>query len=123
MCSLVTVSKRVAVEPNCSQIELIEEQNRQAPSKVCSKYPLRRAEDHCAMPQVYEILVRGHLSEDWSEWFGGLTIENLPNGEALLRCTAADQAALHGLLGRIRDLNLPLISVVRGQPAGDHEHE
>ena len=68
------------------------------------------------MTQVYEILVLGHLSEDWLEWFGALTIENLPTGEALLRCAVADQAALHGLLAKIRDLNLRLISVAPSQP-------
>jgi len=67
------------------------------------------------MTQVYEILVLGHLSEDWLEWFDALTIENLPTGETLLRCAVADQAALHGLLARIRDLNLPLISVTPSQ--------
>jgi hypothetical protein len=60
---------------------------------------------------VYEIRVKGHLDPRWSEWFDGLQITNEPNGEALLSGYIADQAALHGALARVRDLNLELISV------------
>jgi hypothetical protein len=60
---------------------------------------------------VYEIRVKGHLDPRWSEWFDGLQITNEPNGEALLSGYIPDQAALHGLLARVRDLNLQLISV------------
>ena len=60
---------------------------------------------------VYEIRVKGHLDPHWSEWFGGLTITNLENGEAVLCGEIVDQAALHGVLSRVRDLNLPLIAV------------
>jgi hypothetical protein len=63
------------------------------------------------MADTYQIRVRGHLSSRWVEWFDGLTIENQPNGEALIYGQVADQAALHGLLIKVRDLNLPLISV------------
>ena len=71
----------------------------------------------------YQIRVRGHLDHAWSEWFGGLTITALPGGETLLTGTLADQAALHGLLARVRDLGLPLLAVVQtdpdaGRPAG-----
>jgi hypothetical protein len=62
---------------------------------------------------VYEIRVRGHLDPRWSEWFDGLQVTNEPNGEALLSGCIADQAALHGVLAKVRDLNLQLISVTR----------
>ena len=60
---------------------------------------------------VYEIRVKGPLDPRWSEWFDGLQITNEPNGEALLSGYIADQAALHGALAKVRDLNLQLISV------------
>jgi hypothetical protein len=60
---------------------------------------------------VYEIRVKGHLDPRWSEWFDGLQITNEPNGEALLSGHVPDQAALHGVLAKVRDLNLQLISV------------
>jgi hypothetical protein len=60
---------------------------------------------------VYEIRVKGHLDLRWSEWFDGLRITNGPNGETLLSGYIADQAALHGVLAKVRDLNLQLISV------------
>jgi hypothetical protein len=65
------------------------------------------------MADVYQIRVQGHLVERWSEWFGGLRITNEENGEAVLTGPVADQAALHGLLARVRDLGLPLIAVTR----------
>ena len=60
---------------------------------------------------VYEIRVKGHLDPHWSEWFEGLAITNLENGEAVLSGEIVDQAALHGVLSKVRDLNLPLIAV------------
>ena len=60
---------------------------------------------------VYEIRVKGHLDPHWSEWFEGLAITNLQSGEAVLSREIVDQAALHGVLSKVRDLNLPLISV------------
>ena len=60
---------------------------------------------------VYEIRVKGHLGGRWSEWFDGLEITNLENGEALLSGEIADQAALHGVLAKVRDLGLPLVAV------------
>ena len=68
------------------------------------------------MADTYQIRVRGHLASRWTEWFDGLTIENQPNGEALICGPVTDQAALHGLLVKVRDLNLPLISVNRIEP-------
>ena len=60
----------------------------------------------------YVITIRGHLDHHWSDWFDGLTITNGDNGEAMLAGPIMDQAALHGLLAKIRDLGLPLIAVV-----------
>ncbi len=60
----------------------------------------------------YHITVKGHLDDHWSDWFEGLTITNGPNGEALLAGPVVDQAALHGLLVKIRDLGLPLVAVM-----------
>lgn len=63
--------------------------------------------------ECYHIRVEGYLDSCWSEWLDGLTITHLPNGETLLSGFVADQTALHGLLNKIRDMNLPLISVER----------
>ena len=63
--------------------------------------------------EVYEIRVQGRLGADWSSWFDDLAVENLPNGETVLRGPVADQAALYGLLGKVRNLGLPLVSVQR----------
>jgi len=74
------------------------------------------------MTHIYQIRVRGHLSNKRAEWFDGLTVENQPDGEALITGPVADQAALHGLHGlliRIRDLGLPLLSVVCVEPSKD----
>jgi hypothetical protein len=60
---------------------------------------------------VYEIRVKGHLGGRWSEWFDGLQITNLENGEALLSGEIMDQAELHGVLAKVRDLGLPLVAV------------
>ncbi len=60
---------------------------------------------------MYEIRIKGHLSEQWSQWFDGLTILNFENGEGILLGKIMDQAALQGILTRIGDLNLTLISV------------
>jgi hypothetical protein len=67
-------------------------------------------------PMVYQIRIRGHLNRRWTEWFGDVTITLEDNGETLLTCPVVDQAALHGLLRKVRDLGLPLISAVRVNP-------
>lgn len=64
-------------------------------------------------PWLYEIHVEGQLTERWSAWFEGLAIRNNPDGETSLTGTLADQAALFGVLSRIHDLNLVLVSVSR----------
>ena len=63
------------------------------------------------MPTYYHITVQGHLDARWSAWFDGLTITKGANGEAVLAGPLVDQAALHGVLAKIRDLGLPLIAV------------
>ena len=63
------------------------------------------------MPTYYQITVKGHLDPTWSAWFDDLTITNDANGEAVLAGPIVDQAALHGVLIKVRDLGLPLISV------------
>jgi hypothetical protein len=60
---------------------------------------------------VYEIRVKGNLDLRWSDWFDGFTIRPVGDGETLLIGSVADQAALHGLLHKIRDLGLPLLTV------------
>jgi hypothetical protein len=67
-------------------------------------------------PMVYQIRIRGHLNRRWTEWFGDVTITLEDNGETLLTCPVVDQAALHGLLRKVRDLGLPLISAIRVKP-------
>lgn len=66
-----------------------------------------------AFPEYYEIRVRGQLDSSWSAWFGGLTVTPLANGETLLAGPLPDQAALHGILAKLRDLNLPILAVIR----------
>ena len=59
----------------------------------------------------YSIRVKGHLDDAWSEWFDGMTITHLECGDTLLHGRVTDQAALHGLIVKVRDLGLPLIAV------------
>jgi hypothetical protein len=59
----------------------------------------------------YEIRTQGRISESWSAWFEGMTLVHEADGTTLIRCPSLDQAALHGLLAKVRDLGLPLISV------------
>ena len=64
-------------------------------------------------PGVYRIRVKGSLDERWSDWFDGFTITPQASDETLMIGPVADQCALHGLLAKIRDLGLPLLSVER----------
>ncbi len=62
-------------------------------------------------PALYQIRLKGHLGPQWNTYFEGFTFQNSENGEALLTGVITDQAALHGVLAKIRDLGLPLLSV------------
>ncbi len=61
---------------------------------------------------LYQILIKGHLDSQWTDWFEGLTITLEEDGNTLLAGPVVDQAALHGLLKKVRDLGMPLISVI-----------
>ena len=63
------------------------------------------------MSDVYEIRIRGHLAPRWGSWFDGLTLTLDPDGTTVIRGEVADQAALHGLIQKVRDIGLPLVSV------------
>jgi hypothetical protein len=64
-----------------------------------------------SQPVVYQIRIKGRLGSQWTDWFGGLTITLEDNGDTLLTGPVVDQAALHGLLKKVRDLGMPLVSV------------
>lgn len=66
---------------------------------------------HPLESQVYQIRIKGHLNNSWSEWFEGLSMTHEEDGTTVLTGPVADQPALHGLLVKIRDLGLPLVSV------------
>jgi hypothetical protein len=68
-----------------------------------------------AKPVFYEIRVEGHIDDSWSSWFEGLTLRHEESGETILSGPLVDQAALHGVLVKIRDLGLPLVEVKRIQ--------
>jgi hypothetical protein len=68
----------------------------------------------------YEIRIQGHLDNRWNGWFSGLTLTREDNGETVLTGPVVDQAALHGVLRKVRDLGMPLLSVTRvGSDRGD----
>ena len=71
------------------------------------------------MTETYRIRIQGHLAAHWADWFDGMTITRLDNGEALIEGLVVDQAALHGMLNHIRDLGLPLLSVERLEPGDE----
>ncbi len=79
-----------------------------------------KGKNHC-----YEIRIKNHLDAYWADWFDGWTITNLENGEVILFCPDADHAAIHGVLDKIRDLNLTLISVRQAdiKPRADDPHQ
>ena len=65
---------------------------------------------------VYQIRIKGHLGSQWTDWFEGLTITLEEDGDTLLTGPVVDQAALHGLLKKVRDLGMPLVSVSPVKP-------
>lgn len=69
----------------------------------------------------YQIRVQGQFDDAWSAWFDGLTITNLASGEAVLEGCLADQAALHGVLVKVRNLGLPLLALTRVDSGGEAE--
>jgi len=69
-----------------------------------------------SQPVVYQIRIKGQLDSQWTDWFGGLTITLEEDGDTLLTGPVVDQAALHGLLKRVRDLGMPLVSVSPIEP-------
>jgi hypothetical protein len=69
-----------------------------------------------SQPVVYQIRIKGHLSHQWTDWFEGLTITLEEDGDTLLTGPVIDQAALHGLLKKVRDLGMPLVSVSPVEP-------
>jgi hypothetical protein len=73
-------------------------------------------------PTLYEIRIKGQLDHHWTDWFGGLAITLQPNGDTLLSGPIVDQAALHGVLRKVRDLGMPLVSIRPRdyQSNGDH---
>ena len=71
-----------------------------------------RASEKRNQPPCYEIRLKGQLDKQWTDWFEGLTITLEENGDTLMTGPVVDQAALHGLLKKVRDLGLPLVSVI-----------
>ena len=67
----------------------------------------------------YEIRVKGHLDSRWAAWFDGLTLTRVDGGITVIRGPIIDQAALHGLLQKLRDIGVPLMSVTQLQPEGE----
>ena len=67
----------------------------------------------CPEARRYEIRLAGHLDAHWAPWFDGLAVSHQGDGITVIRGSVADQAALHGLLQRVRDLGLPLVSVTQ----------
>ena len=78
---------------------------------------IQREASDLGQPLVYQIRIQGHLGREWTDWFGGLIITLEDNGETLLTGPVVDQAALYGLLKKVRDVGMPLVSVNRGKPA------
>jgi hypothetical protein len=71
----------------------------------------RKANADPAEPMVYQIKLKGHLGREWTDWFEGLAITLEDSGDTVLTGPVVDQAALHGLLKKARDLGMPLVAV------------
>src|SRR5690348_16202926 len=69
-----------------------------------------------AQPMIYQIRIKGHLDGKWADWFSGLSITSQASGETLLTGPVLDQAALLGLLRKVRDVGLPLVAVMQVEP-------
>ena len=74
-------------------------------------------------PDRYEIRIQGHLASCWSEWLGCPNFSHTTKGETILSCRVPDQAALHGLLAKIRDMNLKILSVNRIEPKPTNDED
>lgn len=74
-------------------------------------------------PTIYQIRIGGQLGEQWTAWFDKMTLTQADNGDTLLIGPVVDQTALHGLLRKVRDLGLPLISVVPIQSGQEDERD
>lgn len=75
-----------------------------------------RSDTNPGQPVVYRIRIKGHLGCQWAAWFERMTIRQEANGETTVTGPVIDQAALHGVLRKLRDLGLPLVSVIPIQP-------
>ena len=73
-------------------------------------------------PMIYQIRLKGHLGSEWTDWFNGLSITLEENGDTLLTGPVVDQAALQGLLKKVRDLGMPLVSVIPVQFNETHSY-
>ena len=90
-------------------------------SRLITMMSEQRAERDADQPTVYQIRIKGHLGQRWLEWFDGLTITLEEDGNTLLNGPVLDQSALHGILKKVRDLGMPLLSVISmeaSQPDG-----
>jgi hypothetical protein len=83
---------------------------------------INNAETDPGQPMVYQIRLKGHLGSQWTDWFEGLTITLEEDGDTLLTGPVVDQAALHGLLKKVRDLGMPLVSVIEVQFNENHPY-
>ena len=75
-----------------------------------------------SQPMVYEIKIEGHLDSEWTAWFGGMTLALEDNGDTLITGPVIDQAALHGLLKKVRDLGMSLVSINQVQCNETHSY-
>ncbi len=79
-----------------------------------------RSHSKLGQPKIYQIRIMGHLGPQWSDWFEGMTITPQDNGDTCVTGPVIDQSALHGLLRKVRDLGLPLLSIMRSD-ANEHD--
>jgi hypothetical protein len=82
---------------------------------------MRNQKTNPSQPVAYQVRIKGHLGREWTDWFEGLTITLEEDGNTLITGPIIDQAALHGLLKKVRDLGMPLVSVCPLEP-GQADH-